>query len=66
MTSADSGQNAVPPDEVAGSDASGEGQTEAQPTNIIERFWAPFDNAVDDFNRDINKGDSETPTGSDE
>jgi hypothetical protein len=59
MTNADSAQNAAPPDELAGSDASAEGQDEARQGNIVERFWAPFDNAVDDFNRDINKGDSD-------
>lgn len=36
-------------------------QDDTQPTNIIERFWSPFDNAVDDINRDLNKGDPDPP-----
>ena len=59
----------APPDTQTTAAAPAPAQTqdeEAQPTNVIERFWAPFDNAVDDFNKEINEGDPDTPTGSDE
>jgi hypothetical protein len=59
-TSVDPGQGAAPPDEVAGGGAPGEGQTEAQPTDIIDRVFSPLDTAVDDINRDLNKDDTDT------
>jgi hypothetical protein len=58
--SVDSPQSAAPPDEVAGGDAPGGGQTEAQPTDIIDRVFSPLDDAVDTINRDLNKNDTDT------
>ena len=53
-------------DTTAAATATGKEQDDAQSTNIINRFWSPFDNAVDDINRDLNKGDSDAPPESDE
>ncbi|MGD2138528.1 MAG: hypothetical protein PVF08_09745 [Gammaproteobacteria bacterium] len=52
-------------DTTAAATATGKGDG-AQSTNIINRFWSPFDNAVDDINRDLNKGDADAPPESDE
>jgi hypothetical protein len=65
-TRVDPGQNAAPPDEVAGGDLSGEGQTEAQPTDTIDRVFSPLDNAVDDINRDLNKDGTDTASSPEE
>jgi hypothetical protein len=41
--------------------ATGDEPTDAKPTDIIDRMFSPLDNAVSDINRDLNKGDADTP-----
>jgi len=41
-------------------------QVDAQPTDIIDRFFSPLDNAVTDINRDLNKGDADSSAESNE
>jgi len=64
----DPGASDVPPDTgtAAAASESGEEPDEAQSNNPINRFWAPFDKAVDDINRDINEGDAESASESTE
>ncbi len=66
LTNAESGGNAQPADAAAATPASGEEQAGAKPTDIIDRMFSPLDNAVDDINRDLNKGDAGTSSGSGE
>jgi hypothetical protein len=60
MTGVDAGQGAAPPDEEAGGGTPAGGQAGDQPTDIIDRVFSPLDNAVDEINRDLNKGDTDT------
>jgi len=65
-TNAGSGGNAESADAAAAAPASGEGQAESKPTDIIDRMFSPLDDAVDDINRDLNKGDADTSSGTNE
>ena len=65
-TSVESGSNPEPAGEATTSAAPGEEQTDAQPEDIIDRLFSPLDNAVTDINRDLNKGDADAPSGSNE
>jgi hypothetical protein len=60
----ETGGNAEPADTAAAAPASGEEQTEEKPTDIIDRMFSPLDTAVDDINRDLNKDDADTSSGS--
>ena len=67
-TRVDPGVSDVPPDAdtTAGASAPGKDPDESQSNNLINRFWAPFDKAVDDINRDINEGDAQPAAESSE
>jgi hypothetical protein len=65
-TNVESAGKAQPADATAAAPASGEEQAGAKPTDIIDRMFSPLDNAVDDINRDLNKGDAATSSGSSE
>jgi len=61
-TSIESGDNTQPADASASAATPGEEQTDAKPDDIIDRVLSPLDNAVSDINRDLNKGDADTPS----
>ncbi len=65
-TSIESGGNTEPAGESTASAAPGEEQADAKPDDIIDRMFSPLDNAVSDINRDLNKGDADAPSGSNE
>jgi hypothetical protein len=66
-TSEDASGGAEPPEAATTTEtATGEPPAEARPTDIIDRFFSPLDNAVDDINRDLNKGDADASTESNE
>ena len=67
-TRVDPGVSDAPPDAgtTAAASTAGKAPDEGQSDNLINRFWAPFDNAVDDINQDLNKGDAEPASESTE
>ncbi|MGD8311138.1 MAG: hypothetical protein PVJ66_00965 [Gammaproteobacteria bacterium] len=72
LVSCTPGTNVEPGENTQSADASASGagpagdQSEAKPTDIVDRMLSPLDDAVDDINRDLNKGDADTDTGSGE
>jgi hypothetical protein len=46
----------------AGSGESGQQNTGAEHEDILDRVFAPLDKAVDDVNRDLNKGEDKSAT----
>jgi thiosulfate dehydrogenase len=42
------------------------GRTDVKHEDVLDRVFAPLDNAVSDINRDMNKGDTGSTSGSDE
>ena len=51
--------NAEPADNTASTALPAEEQEDAQPQDIIDRLFAPLDNAVSDINRDLNKNNTD-------
>lgn len=55
--------SAVAVDKAVAEPAHAEEQTDTQPEDVVDRIFAPLDDAVSDINRDINKDDTSTPAG---
>jgi len=62
------GNDAPPPSAggTSGAATQDAGQGEGQPEDVVDRFFAPLDNAVSDINRDLNQGDAGTSSGPDD
>lgn len=58
--------NAAPVDKAATDPTHAEEQTDVQHEDVVDRIFAPLDDAVSDINRDINKGDTDTTPEPDE
>lgn len=52
--------SAAPVDKAATSTTHVEGQTDVPQEDVVDRIFAPLDDAVSDINRDINKDDTDT------